>query len=79
MPANPITQVDLWNAVNTLGTDGDVTSIRTDVTVKLVELKIAKHGANGLQLTPYGKKAFVVLESSDGRVYEFEDFRPAGE
>ena len=78
MPAN-ITQDDLWNAVATLGTDGDVISIRTNVAAKLVELKIAEHGANGLQLTTYGKKAFVVLESGDGRVHEFEDYPPAGE
>ena len=78
MPANPLTQDELWNAVDTLGTDGDVTSIRTDVAAKLIQLKVAEHGANGLQLTPYGQKAFVVLESGDGNVPEFNDYPPAG-
>jgi hypothetical protein len=78
MPAN-LTQDDLWDAVDILGTEGDVSAIAPVVAAKLVELKIAEHGANGLQLTPYGHKAFVALESGDGRVHEFEDFPPAGE
>jgi hypothetical protein len=45
----------------------------------LIELKIAEHGANGLQLPPYGAKAFVVMESGDGNVPEFNDLPLAGE
>jgi hypothetical protein len=78
MPAN-LTQDDLWSALDTLGTDGDIASIRPDVIDNLIELIIAEHGANGPQLTPYGEKAFVALESGDGSVPELNDFPPAGE
>jgi len=77
MPAN-LTPDDLWNAVYELGPEGDIASIRPEVAVKLIEFNIAEHGANGLQLTPYGQKAFVVLESGDGNVPEFNDYPPAG-
>jgi len=53
--------------------------ISPEVAAKLIELSIAERGADGLQLTPYGEKAFVVLESGDGSVPEFNDYPPAGE
>jgi hypothetical protein len=68
MTANTITQDDLWNDVYELGPEGDPSTIAPNVAVKLIALKIAQHGANGLGLTPYRERPFVVLESGNGNL-----------
>jgi hypothetical protein len=56
--------------------DSDISS---EVAAKLIELKIAERCDDGsLALTLYGEKAFVVLESGDGSVPEFNDYPPVG-
>ena len=41
---------------------------------KLIEFKMLELSATGLpQLTPYGEKCFVVMESGDGVVPELND------
>jgi hypothetical protein len=79
MPAN-ITHDALWCALYELGNELGDSDISPEVAAKLIELSIAERGADGaLQLTPCGEKAFVVMESGDGNVPEFNDHPPVGE
>ena len=44
------------------------------VIAKLIEFKMVELSASGLpQLTPYGEKCYVVMESGDGVVPELND------
>jgi len=78
MPADTITQDDLWDTLCLLGTEADTVNIEDGVLVKLIECEIAKCRDDGwLALTPYGKKCFVTMESGDGPLPEFNDDPPA--
>jgi hypothetical protein len=71
----PATSEQLWDAIYRLGSeDGTADKIQPAVIAKLIEFKIAEFGATGLpQLTPYGKKCYVIMESGDGEVPELDD------
>jgi hypothetical protein len=80
MPANPITQDALWCALYELGNDLGDSDIGPAVAAELIKLNIAERRDDGsLALTAYGEKAIVVMESGDGSVTEFNDYRPVGE
>ena len=78
MRANTVTQDDLWCALYELGNEMGAFDISPEVTAKLIELKIAERIDGTLQFTPYGEKCFVVMESGDGSVPEFNDYPPTG-
>jgi hypothetical protein len=71
----PATTEQLWDAIYRLGADDlDSDSIPPEVIAKLIEFKMAELSATGLpQLTPYGEKCFVIMESGDGEVPELND------
>ena len=77
MGAMSITSETLWDAVVRIATDdGSSAAIQPAVIAKLIELKIVKMATSGLpQLTPYGEKCYVVLESRDGEVPELDNYR----
>jgi hypothetical protein len=72
MPANTITQDDLWCALYELGNELGDSDISPEVAAKLIELRIAERVYGSLQLTPYGEKCFAVIESGDGILTEFQ-------
>jgi hypothetical protein len=71
----PPTSEQLWDAIYHLGAeDLSADKIPPAVIAKLIELKMATLDSAGLpQLTPYGEKCYVVLESGDGIVPELND------
>jgi len=71
----PPTSEQLWDAIYRLGTaDDPTTDLSSAVVAKLVECEIVQLSASGSpQLTPYGEKCYVVLESGDGVVPELND------
>ena len=53
--------------------DGTAATLSPAVVAKLIELKIVELGPTGLpQLTQYSARAYVVMESGEGSVPEFE-------
>jgi hypothetical protein len=71
----PATSEQLWDAIYRIGTeDGTADKIQPAVIAKLIEFKMVELSATGLpQLTPYGEKCFVIMESGDGEVPELND------
>ena len=65
----------LWDAIYRIGSeDGTADKILPGVIAKLIEFKIVELSPTGLpQLTPYGEKCYVVMESGDGVVPELND------
>ena len=65
----------LWDAIYRIGSeDGAADKIPPGVIAKLIELKMVELSSTGLpQLTPYGEKCYVVMESGDGMVPELSD------
>jgi hypothetical protein len=54
--------------------DGTADKIPPAVIAKLIEFKMVELSATGLpQLTPYGEKCYIVMESGDGVVPELKD------
>jgi hypothetical protein len=72
----PGSSESLWDAVYRVGTeDGTSDKIEPAVVANLIKLKIVKLAANGLpQLTAYGEKCYVVMESGDGEVPELDNY-----
>jgi hypothetical protein len=71
----PATSEQLWDAIYHLGAE-DLTAgnIPRAVIAKLIEFKMVELSATGLpQLTPYGEKCHIVMESGDGVVPELND------
>jgi hypothetical protein len=64
---------ELWVALYRLGTDDTVADVPGDAIAQLVEFKIAEVIDGKPQLTKYGEKCFVVMESGDGVVPELND------
>ena len=64
----PATSEQLWDAIErSTHEDGTADKILPAVIAKLIEFKMVELSATGLpQLTPYGEKCYVVLESGDG-------------
>ena len=75
----PLTQDDLWTALESIGTeDGEADKIAPPVVAKLIELRFVELDSTGLpRLTDKGERALVVLESGDGNVPELNDYPPA--
>jgi len=71
----PATADQLWDAIYSLGTTDDpVTDLSPEVIAKLIALKMAELSDTGLpQLTEYGDKCFLILESGDGEMTEIDD------
>lgn len=71
----PPTSEQLWDALYRIGSeDAAADKISPGVIAKLIEFKMAELGATGLpQLTAYGEKCYVVMESGDGVVPELND------
>jgi hypothetical protein len=68
----PLTEPErLWSTLYTLGAD-DGEPLEHSAVTRLFELGIAEMGSDGPELTAYGKKCFVDMESSDGEVPELE-------
>ena len=63
----PATSEQLWDAIERLAhEDGTADKILPAVIAKLVEFKMMELSAVGLpQLTPYGEKCYVVMESGE--------------
>ena len=66
----PATAEQLWDAIERLAyKDGTADKIIPAVIAKLIEFKMVELGATGLpQLTLYGEKCYVVMESGSGVV-----------
>jgi hypothetical protein len=71
----PATSHQLWDAIYRLyNEDGTADKIAPAVIAKLIEFKMVELSATGLtQLTHYGEKCYIVLESGDGVVPELND------
>jgi hypothetical protein len=71
----PATSEQLWDAIDRIcNEDGTADKILPAVIAKLIEFKMVELSASGLpQLTDYGEKCYVVLESGDGVVPELND------
>ena len=71
----PATSEQLWDAIYRIGTeDGTADNIQPAVIAKLIEFKMVELNFTGLpQLTPYGEKCFVIMESGNGVVPELND------
>ena len=71
----PATSEQLWDAIERLAhEDGTADEILPAVIAKLIEFKMVELSASGLpQLTPYGEKCFVILESGDDSMTEIDD------
>jgi hypothetical protein len=71
----PATSEQLWDAIDRINNeDGTADKILPAVVAKLIEFKMVELGATGLlQLTPYGEKCYVVMESGNGVVPELND------
>lgn len=71
----PATSEQRWDAINRIcNEDGTADKFQPSVIAKLIEFKMAQLGANGLpQLTSYGEKCYVVLESGDAVVPELNE------
>ena len=69
------TSEQLWDAIDRIyNDDGSADRIAPGVIAKLIEFKMVELGATGLpQLTPYGEKCYVVIESGNGVVPELND------
>jgi hypothetical protein len=69
-----INNKDLWGGLHAIGSeDGTADTLLPAVVAKLIELKIVELGPTGLpQLTPYGERAYVVMESGEGSIPEIE-------
>jgi hypothetical protein len=61
----------LWSTLYTLGAD-DGEPLEHWAVTRLIELGIAEMSSGGPQLTAYGERCFVVMESGDGDVSELE-------
>ena len=71
----PLTSEQLSDAIYYLGAEDLIADkIPPAVIAKLIEFKMVELSATGLpQLTTYGAKCFIVIESGDGVVPELND------
>jgi len=71
----PPTSEQLWDAIDRIyNEDGTADKILPAVIAKLIEFKMVELSATGLpQLTHYGEKCYVVMESGAGIVPELND------
>jgi len=71
----PATSEQLCDSIDRIyNEDGSADKIPPAVIAKLLEFKMAELGTTGLlQLTPYGEKCYVVMESGVGVEPEFND------
>ena len=71
----PATSEQLWDAIDRIyNEDGTADKIQPAVIAKLIEFKMVELSAAGLpQLTAYGEKCYVIMESGDGVVPELND------
>ena len=71
----PATSEQLWDAITRIyNEDGTADRIAPAVIARLIEFKMVELNAAGLpQLTPYGDKCFLVLESGDDTTSEIDD------
>ena len=71
----PATSEQLWDAIERLAhEDGTADEILPAVIAKLIEFKMVELSDTGLpQLTAYGDKCFLILESGDGEMTEIDD------
>jgi hypothetical protein len=69
------TSVQLWDAIYHLGADDlAADNIPPAVIDKLIEFKMVEMSATSLpQLTPYGEKCYIEMESGDDVVPELND------
>ena len=69
------TSDQLWYAIDRIyNEDGTADKIQPSVIAKLIEFKMVELSANGLpQLTEYGQRCFLILESGDDSMTEIDD------
>ena len=72
----PATSEQLWDAIERIyNEDGTADKIQPAVIAKLIEFKMLELSATGLpQLTEYGQKCYVILESGDETMTEIDDW-----
>ena len=71
----PPTSEQLWDAIDRIyNEDGTADKVLPAVIAKLIEFKMVELGATGLpQLTGYGDKCFLILESGEDTWTEIDD------
>jgi hypothetical protein len=62
----------LYNALYRIGADDDGQRIQPNILDQLVAFKMVDIVGGTPQLTDYGDKCFVVIESGDGLITEFQ-------
>jgi hypothetical protein len=69
------TAEQLWDAIDRIyNEDGTADKIQPAVIAKLIEFKMVELSETGLpQLTAYGEKCFLILESGDDTWTEIDD------
>ena len=72
----PATSEQFWDAIERIyNEDGTADKIQPAVIAKLIEFKMLELSATGLpQLTEYGQKCYVILESGDETMTEIDDW-----